>query len=79
MPKTALEIKKAFADRGLSLSGWAKKNGFNTALVYQVLSGNRKTLRGESHRIAIALGLKEGSLEGYEELNEYLKGGGANS
>lgn len=45
-------------DHGLSVVDWANERGFAVALVYAVLSGRRKCLRGESHRIAVALGLK---------------------
>ena len=68
-------VKKAFARHGLSVSGWARENGFSQALVYQVLSGKRQPIRGESHRIAVALGLKEGVVGDYEDLGEYLKRG----
>ena len=67
--KSAKEIKKEFSDRGLSISGWAKAHGYSQALVYQVLSGSRKPTRGESHQIAVALGLKEGIIGEYKDLN----------
>lgn len=54
------EIRNEFAQRGLSISEWARTRGFSTALVYQVISGKRKAVRGQSHRIAVALGLKDG-------------------
>lgn len=47
---------------GISLSEWARAHGFSAPLVYQVLSGKRKGVRGESHRIAVALQLKDGSI-----------------
>ncbi len=76
MVKSPQEIKKAFLDRGVSLRDWAESNGFSQALVYQVLSGERKSLRGESYRIAVALGLKKGVPGGLEGLTDYLKGEG---
>ena len=39
---------------------WSKANGFNPATVKAVLYGHSKGLRGESHRVAIALGIKTG-------------------
>ena len=68
MAKTPEEVKQLFAERGLSVSGWAKRYGFSQALVYQVLSGKRNPVRGESHRIATALGLKDGVISDYDEL-----------
>jgi gp16 family phage-associated protein len=52
-------IKKQLNNDGITISEWAKKNGFNPALVYVVLAGKRKCLRGKSHEIAIRLGIKE--------------------
>lgn len=66
-------VRSEFEANGLSVSGWAKRHGFSQALVYQILSGKRKPVRGESHRIAVALGLKNGSSDGYEELDENFK------
>lgn len=43
---------------GLSIAQWARDRGFNIRLVYSVLRGERKCLRGESYRIAKALGIK---------------------
>lgn len=43
---------------GRSVAEWARENNFRQGLVYAVLSGRSKALRGESHRIAVQLGLK---------------------
>jgi len=74
MARTPEEVKQIFAERGLSVSGWAKRNGFSQALVYQVLSGKRNPVRGESHRIATALGLKDGVIADYDDLSVSLSG-----
>lgn len=70
--KSPEEVRLAFLDRGLSVSGWAKRHGFTPALVYRVLSGKQKPMRGESHRIAVALGIKEGLNESYDQLDTAL-------
>ena len=69
MPKTAEEVKQEFDEHGLSISGWAKQHGYSQTLVYQILSGKRDPKRGESHRIAVALGLKEGKKGTYKDLS----------
>lgn len=56
--KTFSEAQQWFVDQGVAVSDWAASHGFSTALVYAVLHGRRKGLRGQSHRIAVALGLK---------------------
>lgn len=47
-----------FLKAGVSVAEWARQHGFNRYLVYMVLRGERKCLRGESFRIAEALGMK---------------------
>jgi len=49
--------KQFFHQRGLSIAEWAKQHGFNRALVYAVLSGRRKAIRGQTFAIARSLGL----------------------
>lgn len=58
--QTSKEIRRKFRSLGITVSQWAKQNGFSPVLVYQVMSGSRKAYRGQSHRIAVILGLKEG-------------------
>lgn len=54
------EVSRVFQDRDVSIAEWARVNGFSAALVYQVLEGrSRKRCRGQSFRIAEALGLQE--------------------
>jgi gp16 family phage-associated protein len=55
------KLQKARAEfflAGLSIAEWARENRFRQDLVYAVLSGRSKATRGESHRIAVKLGLK---------------------
>lgn len=56
--KRALAVRAQFVASGTSIAEWAKERGFSRNLVQQVLAGNRACIRGESHRIAVALGLK---------------------
>lgn len=59
MPGNIAEVRNAFRERGISVSEWARGRGFSLPLVYRVLSG-RPAHRGQSHEIAVALGLKQG-------------------
>lgn len=65
--------KRLFEASGISVAEWARDKGFSTGLVYQVLEGNRKCLRGQSHRIALALGLKQGVAMDMSELSRRLE------
>ena len=65
--KTRHEIRAEFDRKGLSYSAWAMKNGFSPSLVIAILNDDdrnpaRKCLRGTSHNIAVALGLKDGEI-----------------
>ena len=55
-------VGAVFEDGGISVAEWARAEGFSTSLVYQVLEGRRKCYREQSHQIALALGIKQGSI-----------------
>lgn len=57
--RSAGEAQQWFRARGLSIAQWAMEKGFNPTLVYAVLQGRRKCVRGQSFQIAVALRLKE--------------------
>lgn len=42
---------------GKSIQQWARENNFPAHLVYAVVSGRCKAQRGQSHRVAVKLGL----------------------
>lgn len=71
----ASRAKNLFRLSGISVAEWARVRGFSTGLVYQVLEGNRKCMRGQSHRIALALGLKQGVAMDLAKLAEQLEAG----
>lgn len=50
--------REVFLINGISMKSWAEARGFNPTLVYQILTGRRKCLRGQSHNIARELGMK---------------------
>lgn len=65
--KTREQVRQEFASQGLSYSGWAKVRGYSADLVISILNDDdrnprRKCLRGESHNIAVELGLKAGQI-----------------
>lgn len=60
MTRTPEEVRAEFQRTGISIAQWATANGFNTNLVFEVLGGRKKGIRGQSHKIAVKLGLKEG-------------------
>jgi gp16 family phage-associated protein len=61
-PKTPQQARAEFERKGLSIAGWARDNGFGRSLVYEVLHGRKKCHRGDSHKIAVLLGMKDGEI-----------------
>lgn len=45
---------------GITIAQWARDKRFSEPLVREILAGRKRCLRGQSHNIAIALGLKHG-------------------
>lgn len=68
----AKRARHYFEESGIPVAEWARAKGFSSGLVYQVLEGKRKCLRGQSHQIAVALGLKEGLTMSVEQLTSCL-------
>lgn len=55
---TVFDIKQDIEANGINVADWCRENGFKPALVYRILRGESPGKRGESYRIAVALGLK---------------------
>lgn len=58
--RTPEQVRSRFERSGISVAAWARSQGFNVVLTYMVAAGQRKSLRGQSHQIAVALGMKRG-------------------
>lgn len=52
------DVKARFAAEGVSIAEWSRAQGFNQTTVYRLLAGKIRGIRGEAHKIAVALGLK---------------------
>lgn len=61
--KTAAEVRAEFAYRGETFTSWAREHGYSKTLVFEVLREPRRGRRGQSHEIAVLLGLKKGVIE----------------
>lgn len=60
--RTPEEIKKELARRGETIADLARRHGLNPKSVYDVMAGRIKGTYGESHRIAVLLRLKDGTV-----------------
>lgn len=78
-PHKLARVRQGFIDRGEAVSTWARQHKFSLSMVYAVLGGRQKCLRGEGHRIAIALGLKNKLPIEKNELNLNLERKGETS
>ena len=59
---TPEEARAKLEARGESVAEFARRKNLKAIAVYQVLYGVKKGRRGESHRAAVALGIKAGEL-----------------
>ena len=66
MPNTCIseqarkQARDALDKRGQSAKDFAVLNNLNPSTVYAVLSGQSRRRRGEAHRAAVLLGIKDG-------------------
>lgn len=56
--RTCSEARAWLETYGVSVSEWARLRGFHREIVYAVLSGRTRGLRGQAHDVAVALGIK---------------------
>ncbi|WP_026600516.1 DNA-binding protein [Methylomonas sp. 11b] len=57
---TPQEAKQKLIESGVTAAEYARQHGFKYTQVVAVLNGTNKGRYGEAHRIAVALGLKQG-------------------
>ncbi len=74
---TTDQVKRELESRGISIAQWAAANDIAPFVVYQLLAGKAKGTRGESHRAAVLLGLKDGQIVHAEEVKDALRKRGA--
>lgn len=59
MVKSIQQVRDDFINSGTTISEWARGNNFSPDLVYRIFKNNKVPQRGESHKIAVKLGIKE--------------------
>jgi gp16 family phage-associated protein len=58
--RTAAQAKAWLEHQGKSVQEFAREHGVDPATTYQVLAGRKKGRRGEAHKVAVLLGMKDG-------------------
>ncbi|MDM7462478.1 MAG: DNA-binding protein [Tepidimonas taiwanensis] len=61
--RTVDEVRRDLERRGKTIRQVAREIGVSDRIVYEVLRGRFKGRRGQAHRAAVMLGLKDGVLE----------------
>lgn len=61
--RTIEEVKQDLDRRGKSVREWAREHGISESIVYALLHGRFKGRRGQAHKAAVLLGLKDGVVE----------------
>ncbi|ERI50496.1 hypothetical protein N878_08585 [Pseudomonas sp. EGD-AK9] len=57
---TPEQARAALDRKGMSIAEFSRLNGLNKNLVSDLLNGRKKGKRGQAHRAAVLLGIKEG-------------------
>ena len=57
-PLTPEQVKAKLRARGVTCSDWARQHGYSPQKVIRLLNGYEKGHYGQSHEIAVKLGLK---------------------
>lgn len=60
---TREQARKELERRGISIAEFCRAHDLNSNLVSDLLAGRKKGLRGESHRAAVLLGIKDGVID----------------
>ncbi|GFM86119.1 hypothetical protein PSCICO_15180 [Pseudomonas cichorii] len=62
-PVTPEQARRALDRKGMSIAEFSRLHGLHKNLVSDLLNGRIKGRRGEAHRAAVLLGIKDGVIE----------------
>jgi gp16 family phage-associated protein len=60
--KTATQVKAELRRKGINVAAWARSNNIHPQTVQDLLRGKLVGHRGQAHRAAVLLGLKDGDV-----------------
>jgi gp16 family phage-associated protein len=58
---TPQQAKEKLSRQGKTITQWASEHGFDYGVAQRVLNGTNKGRSGAAHKVAVALGIKEGA------------------
>lgn len=64
-PLSREQARKMLERCGMSIAEFSRTHDLNPNLVSDLLAGRKKGLRGEAHRAAVLLGIKEGVIDDF--------------
>ncbi|WP_426232893.1 DNA-binding protein [Pseudomonas sp. TWP3-2] len=62
-PLTTEQARESLDRKGMSIAEFCRIHSLNNNLVSDLLNGRKKGRRGEAHRAAVLLGIKDGVIE----------------
>jgi gp16 family phage-associated protein len=65
---TPTEVRTKFHFRGETIRSWALRHSIDVACAYRLLNGRSVGIRGKTHEVAVALGLKPNPKTGITEI-----------
>lgn len=60
--KTGEQVRREFERKGVSITAWARANDVSRRTAYNVIAGLNKGRRGQAHKVAVLLGMKDGEI-----------------
>ena len=60
---TPKQARDKLARQGKAVTAWAREHRVSIVVARHVLNGRCKGLRGEGHKVAVLLGIKDGVIE----------------
>lgn len=64
--KTPEQVRTEFERRGVNIAQWARERGLTRQSVVALLNGKSKGKRGDAHKAAVLLGIKDGVIDSHE-------------
>lgn len=61
-PLTTDQARARLDRKGVSIAEFCREHGLNRHMVSDLLNGRKKGRRGEAHRAAVLLGIKDGEI-----------------
>lgn len=61
--RTPEQVRADFERRGVNVTQWAREHGLTRQAVFAVLNGKTKGKRGDAHKAAVLLGIKDGVID----------------